>query len=228
MNRLEPKLRSRWKIDRASARSSAASVEKAIDGHRHPEHADRKALQAAAQEERGEVDVEVEAHQPDAGCRLQERAEGHADARIEARHRHGGKEADRRAEAARADDLADGGIGKAGMLLQQGRQQHDHREIQHAKQRDQQQADRVVAVLQQREAHERLLAGEAVRAEHVDGDAGNQGRDDDLGALEPVEALAAREHQLGRGNAGREADEAEPIEPRTGVGAAARQEQDVA
>ena len=58
---------------------------------------------------------------------LQQRADRQADARIEPRHRHRRKEADRRAQPARADDLADGRLRVAGMLLQQRRQQHDQR-----------------------------------------------------------------------------------------------------
>ncbi len=101
------------------------------------------------------VDIEVERHQPQAGDHLQGEAADEADARIHAADEDRQEEADGGADAARGDDLADQHVGKAGMLLQQRRQQDHGREVQHAVDRHQHQAERVVAVAQQAEIEER-------------------------------------------------------------------------
>ena len=59
--------------------------------------------------------------------------------------------------AARRQHLADQRVGKAGMLLQQRRQQHHRRDVQHAEDADQHEAERVVAVEQQPQVQERPL-----------------------------------------------------------------------
>ena len=108
--------------------------------------ADGDALHEAVGHQRAGVDIEVDAHQPEAGDHLQAEAADHADARVHAADEDGEEEAERGADAARGDDLADQRVGKAGMLLQQRRQQHHRREIQHAVDQHQHQAEGVVAI----------------------------------------------------------------------------------
>ena len=123
----------------------------------------------------------VSIHRPGDG--LQPEAERHADARIDPAHQARGHEADRHADAAAADHLADQRVGKADMLLQQRRQQHHRGEVQHAVDRHQHEADRIVAVGQQLQVQERRRGGEAVEQEHVERDRRDQALDDDLGRL---------------------------------------------
>ena len=60
--------------------------------------------------------------------------------------------------------------------------------------------------------HEWPLGGEGVGQEQVEGEAGDGGLGDDLGRAEPVQLLAAVEHQLQRADRDAERDEAEPVE----------------
>ena len=49
------------------------------------------------------------------------------------------------------------------MLLQQGRQQHHRRHVEHAEDADQREAEGIIAVEQQPRVQERPLGGQAVR-----------------------------------------------------------------
>ena len=183
-------------------------------GHRHPHGADRKALNGAVEQQRLHRDIQVEGQHPDPGHGLKPEAEPHPDAWIDAAHQAGHHEAEGHADTARADHLPDQRVGKSDVRLQQRRQQHHRGEVQHAVDRHQHEADRVVAILQETRVQERLVRGEAVKQEHVERHGGDQAFDDDLGRVEPVEPNAAREHELDRGERDRQRDEAGPVEPR--------------
>ena len=69
-----------------------------------------------------------------------------------------------------------------------------------------------VAVLEDREAHERLVRRERVREEIIEADDRDDQLGDDLRRAEPAELLAAVEHQLHAADAGGERQKAEPVE----------------
>ena len=75
MNRLEPKLRNRWNTDMASARNCGGSVQNVITvsgTHDTPIDMPCSMLHSISVRH---VDVEVEAHQPEAGRHLQQGAD---------------------------------------------------------------------------------------------------------------------------------------------------------
>ena len=67
----------------------------------------------------------------------------------------GHQEADGHPQAAAADHLADQRVGKPCILLQERRQQHHGREVEHAVDRHQHEADGIIAVGQQPQIQER-------------------------------------------------------------------------
>src|SRR5947207_2711096 len=83
----------------------------------------------------------------------------------------------------------------------------------HAVEQAQHQAERVVAVEQQPQVQEGLRGGQAVADEDPEGEDGDEGLDQDLARVEPVEPLATRQHELDTGDGGGERQEAGPVEP---------------
>ena len=87
--------------------------------------------------------------------------------------------------------------------------------------------DREVAVAEQVARQERVVVGHHVDQEHREGDARHQRLDDDLDRIEPVELLAAVEHELEAADGDGEQDEAQHVErPPPVVRGVAHQNQD--
>jgi hypothetical protein len=105
--------------------------------------------------------------------------------------------------------------------LQQRRQQRHRREVQHAKNEDQHDANAEVAVGEEPpQVEKRPVDRDAVNDEGIKRERGEERPADDPGRFEPVLALAAIEHQLHRRERDREQRKAKPVDARLpGVGA---------
>ena len=133
-------------------------------------------------------------------------------ARRDARQLHDEEEGGPVADAARRDQHADHVVGIAAQVVQQAREQHQAREVQHAHDEGDQRADGEVAVEQQARVQERLLGGQAVGDEDPERQHADERAQHDLARLEPVQPLAAVEDQLRGDDGDRQRDEADPVE----------------
>ncbi len=186
------------------------------EGHgaeRHEDEAQAQALdQAAADDVPGRAVGREPRHLPQGEGGQQQAGENQqagvdpADQAADQEHRDHG------AKAARRQDVAGGDHRVAQQALQEGRQEGQGRQEDDADDEDEQQAGHQVAVAEQIRVEERPVCGQGVDHEQIEAETHHDRLEHDLARREPVERLAAIQHQLQGADREAEQAKAEPVE----------------